>query len=323
MIDRIDIKNFKSIALACMSLGRVYVFIGANGSDKLNIFEAKLFIKILFSLTISLFSMGTCSATANTIKVITFNIGGDFIANGPNQWKNRKPMMMRFLSKEAPDILCVQEALYNQLNDLQMSLQMYEMVGVGRVDGKKKGDFNSIYYRKDKFEQINSGTFCLSEKPDSIGRLGWDAKYPRIATWINLRYVETGDIVFILNTHLDNVGKKARVEGIKLILEKIALLSKSDNILLTGDFNDVEKSKVHALATQWGLVDTYLASPKKKGVEYSFHEFGQKEMKKRYKLDYVFTSKCFEILSVNIPKERLKKGAYISDHNPVIVKMKF
>ena len=283
----------------------------------------EMFAKILLSIFLSLFSIGTCSAKAHTIKVITFNIGGDFIPNGANQWKNRKPMMMQFLSKEVPDILCMQEALDNQLSDLHMCLQMYGMVGVGRVDGKKKGDFNSIYYRKDKFEHINSGTFCLSEKPDSIGRLGWDAKYPRIATWINLRHVITGEIVFVLNTHLDNVGNKARVEGIRLILDKISLLSKSDKIILTGDFNDVETSKVHVLATHWGLIDTYLVSPKKKGVQYSFHQFGQKELKQRYKLDYVFVSKCFEVLSVNIPKERLKRDAFISDHNPVIVKMKF
>ncbi len=40
MIGKIDIKNFKSIAQASMTLGRVNVFIGANGSGKSNILEA-------------------------------------------------------------------------------------------------------------------------------------------------------------------------------------------------------------------------------------------------------------------------------------------
>lgn len=40
MIDKIDIKNFKSIAQASMTLGRVNMFIGANGSGKSNILEA-------------------------------------------------------------------------------------------------------------------------------------------------------------------------------------------------------------------------------------------------------------------------------------------
>lgn len=40
MINKIDIKNFKSIAQASMSLGRLNVIIGANGSGKSNILEA-------------------------------------------------------------------------------------------------------------------------------------------------------------------------------------------------------------------------------------------------------------------------------------------
>lgn len=40
MINRIEIKNFKSIAQTSIPLGRVNVFIGANGSGKSNILEA-------------------------------------------------------------------------------------------------------------------------------------------------------------------------------------------------------------------------------------------------------------------------------------------
>ena len=279
--------------------------------------------KIILSLLLSLFGFEMCSAKTNNLKIISFNIGGDFIADGPNQWKNRKPLIMQFISKESPDILCIQEVLINQLNEIKECFQIYNMVGVSRVDGKEKGDFVPIFYKKDKYEQINSGTFCLSEKPDSIGYIGWDAKYPRIATWINLRNLKTGDIVFVLNTHLDNVGKNARMNSMKLILEKISLLSKSDKIILTGDFNDVVSSKVHEIAIQGELNDTYLISPQTKGAHYTFHQFGQKDLGNRYKLDYIFASKNFKIHSVNIPAESPKGGVYISDHNPVIVKMKF
>lgn len=279
--------------------------------------------KIIISLSFYLFCFGTCCAKSNKLKIISFNIGGDFIADGPNQWKNRKPLMMQFLSKEAPDILCMQEVLINQLNEFKAYFQMYNVVGVSRVDGKEKGDFVPVFYRKDKYEQIDSGTFCLSEKSDSIGFIGWDAKYPRIATWINLRIVDTGEIVFVMNTHLDNVGKNARMKGMKLILEKISQLSKSDKIILTGDFNDVISSRVYNIAIQGELSDTYVVSSKTKGVQYTFHQFGQKDLMQRYKLDYIFTSKNFRINSVNIPIERPKRGVYISDHNPVIVKMKF
>ena len=279
--------------------------------------------KVLLSMATFLFGVGMCCAKSHKLKIVTFNIGGDFIAEGYNQWKNRKPLMMQFLSNETPDILCLQEVLINQLTDIEMRFPMYDMVGVSRVDGKAKGDFVPIFYRKDKFEQINSGTFCLSEKPDSIGFIGWDAKYPRIATWINLKFVDTGEIVFVINAHLDNIGKIARVNSMKLILDKISLLSKSKRIILSGDLNDLASSKVHNMASQRGLNDTYLIASKIKGVNYSIHQFGQRDVEKRRKLDYVFASDDFKIISVNIPKEKPKKSVYISDHNPVAVKMRF
>ena len=80
-----------------------------------------------------------------------FYVGGDFISEGPNQWKNRWLLVKQFLSKEYPDILCMQEVLINQLNEIKTCFKMYNMVGVSRVDGKTKGDFVPVFYRRDKF----------------------------------------------------------------------------------------------------------------------------------------------------------------------------
>ena len=80
--------------------------------------------KIILSLLLSLFGFEMCSAKTNNLKIISFNIGGDFIADGPNQWKNRKPLIMQFISKESPDILCMQEVLINQLNEtIELSIR--------------------------------------------------------------------------------------------------------------------------------------------------------------------------------------------------------
>ena len=40
MIDRLEIRNFKSIASAALEFGRVNLFVGANGSGKSNLLEA-------------------------------------------------------------------------------------------------------------------------------------------------------------------------------------------------------------------------------------------------------------------------------------------
>lgn len=279
--------------------------------------------QFLYTFLLLLMCFGTCHARKQKLKVVSFNIKVEDKADGDNQWKNRKPLVMKFLSKEKPDIICMQEVLRSQLNDIKVCFPEYEMVGAPRVDGKTRGDYIPIFYKKDKFGHIDSGTFWLSETQNKAGSIGWDAKYPRTATWINLRVIKTGEILFVLNTHLDNAGKEARVKGMNLILENIPILSKSDSIILTGDFNDIVSSKVYQTVSQGRLNDTYVVSRKKKGVPYTFHQFGQKEMGRRYKLDYIFTSDHFKIQSVNIPKEKAKRNVFLSDHNPVIVKMKY
>ena len=231
--------------------------------------------------------------------------------------------MTKFIKNTSPDIMCLQEAHSNQSADIVNIFPMFGITGALNAKEKQRTVHNPILYRKDKFEIIDGGSFALSEHPDSFSSIGWDAKYKREATWTNLKYKDTGEIVFVLNAHLDNVGKVAREKGMKLILGKICLISKSDKIILAGDFNSTDNSKVYEIVSHSGLHDTYLSSSNIKGVSYTFHQYGQKDVEKRKKIDFVFTSKLLETVSVEIPKEKCQKGVYISDHNPVIVKIQF
>lgn len=269
-----------------------------------------------------LFCLNTCKAKSYKIKVITFNIRGDY-KDGKNQWKNRKAQMIDFLSKESSEILCMQEVHYNQLMDLDEGLQLYESEGVGRTDGKKKGDFTPIFFSKEKFIKIDGGTFWLSETPDSIGSIGWDAKSPRIATWVNLKHIKSGEIIFVINTHLDHIGKKARERSATLIMDTLPSLAKSNRIIFTGDFNDVESSKVYKIVSERNLHDSYVLKSTQKGCNYTFHQYGMLEKEKRNKIDYIFVNENFKIVDVIIPIEMPKNEVYLSDHNPIISTLKF
>ena len=46
-----------------------------------------------------------------------------------------------------PEIIGMQEVLNNQLIDLQSSLNEYKAVGVGREDGKTKGEYSPILFK--------------------------------------------------------------------------------------------------------------------------------------------------------------------------------
>jgi endonuclease/exonuclease/phosphatase family metal-dependent hydrolase len=116
-------------------------------------------------------------------------------------------------------------------------LNGYSYIGVGRDDGKEAGEYSCIFYKKDKFEVIEQSTFWLSPTPDSVSK-AWDAAYKRVCTYGLFRNKKTKQQFWVFNTHFDHVGKVARLESAKLIIEKIKELNaKNYPVVLSGDFN--------------------------------------------------------------------------------------
>ena len=110
----------------------------------------------------------------------------------------------------------------DQQDDLESLLPEYASIGVAREDGQRKGEFNSIFYKKNKFSLLNSGTFWLSETPGEVGKSSWDAHLPRIVTWGRFRTKEgkgqEGDRdIWFFNTHFDHGGPQSRVESGRLV----------------------------------------------------------------------------------------------------------
>src|SRR3546814_19040088 len=79
----------------------------------------------------------------------------------------------------------MQEVLQHQKQAVEADLPAYQFVGVARDDGKDKGEFSPLGFRRDRFALVGSGTFWLSPTPD-VPSQGWDAARPRIATWAGL-----------------------------------------------------------------------------------------------------------------------------------------
>ena len=108
------------------------------------------------------------------IKVISFNVRLSTRSDGDNWWENRKHASINMLNEEKPTVFGLQEALPGQVEYLVENLPEYDYIGVGRDDGKKKGEFMAIFYLKEKVELLDGGTFWLSETPD-VPSKGWDA----------------------------------------------------------------------------------------------------------------------------------------------------
>lgn len=152
---------------------------------------------------------------------MTFNIRLDLAADGANAWPHRKANVAALIEREAPDILGMQEVLLHQKHDLEAALPGYQMVGVGRDDGREAGEFSPLAWRRERFALERWGTFWLSPTPDRPGR-GWDAAYPRIATWAVLRDRVSGARLRVLNTHFDHAGREARLNSAAMVARWVA-----------------------------------------------------------------------------------------------------
>lgn len=87
-------------------------------------------------------------------------------------------MIDALLSTGPIDIVGFQEVLHNQLLDLQALLPGYDCVGVGRDDGKQKGEYSPVFWDGSQFELVRWKTVWLSPHPDQAGSIGWDAVCP-------------------------------------------------------------------------------------------------------------------------------------------------
>jgi len=271
---------------------------------------------ILFFMIFS----GCCQSVPEGLNVMSFNIRYDNPEDSINNWKYRKDYDCSMIRFYDVDIMGNQEVLNNQLDDLLAGLPDYDYIGVGRDDGKTKGEYSSVLYKRDKFQVEKSGTFWLSETPDEVGSKGWDAVCRRVVTWGIFRDKLTGKRFAFFNTHFDHRGKIAREKSASLLKERISSITGNNlPVIVTGDFNVEESS--NAIQTILSGKTLFLArheSPIVYGPSYSFHGFGKVPVTNRHIIDHVFVNKKVIVDRYGILSEK-KDSVYLSDHNPVFV----
>ena len=141
----------------------------------------------------------------NDLKVISYNIRYNNLNDGINKWDNRKETVFNFLNNEYPDFIGMQEVLENQLDELLINLNDYSFIGIGREDGKNRGEFSPIFYLKDSYNLIKTSTFWLSKTPEKVS-VGWDAALERICTYGYFESKKTKRRFWVFNTHFDHLG---------------------------------------------------------------------------------------------------------------------
>ena len=175
--------------------------------------------------------------TCEPLRVMSYNIRLDLESDGINRWANRRDQFIGQIRLMQPAILGLQEVVPGQKADLQEALPGYEFLGAARDDGRSKGEFSNLAIRRDIFRVRSSGTFWLSPTPGAPSK-GWDAAYPRIATWAKFVRRSDGKRFLALNTHFDHVGQTARLQSARQIIGWLsAQRSAGESVIVTGDLN--------------------------------------------------------------------------------------
>ncbi|MCL2772720.1 MAG: endonuclease/exonuclease/phosphatase family protein [Oscillospiraceae bacterium] len=265
----------------------------------------------------------------DSIRILTFNILYDYGDDFPYSWQSRRELVFSLLRFHAPDVFCLQEPLKNQVDDLANKFPDYDIYSVGCKDDEHEGQHMSIFYLKRKFDMLSFGRFGLSEKPDEMGYIGWDAKNPRIAVWVKLFHKDTKQSLYIASTHLDHIGEMARQQGALLLINEMRKIANDMPVLICGDFNANTDSQTYKNMIDGGFVDCS-ASPGiiKSDLPYTYHKFlldkGNDEIEK-FKddnrvmkvIDHIFYKGDVKVLRHGTLSDNYM-GVYPSDHFPKV-----
>ena len=278
-------------------------------------------MKIYYQYILSVFILFTISSNiySQPHSFISYNIRYDNNWDIENSWKIRRNKISQILVQYSPSIIGIQEGLLNQVQYIDSSLIDYDYVGVGRDDGKKKGEFCAIYFDTTRYVLLKNSTFWLSETPDTIS-VGWDAALERICTYGLFKDRITKEEFWVFNTHFDHIGVVAREKSSELILKRINKINRQSlPVILMGDFNSIPNSSpVKEIKTE--LSDALQISLEKlQGPRGTFNGFNE-DLPIEKRIDYIFTNDL-KVLSYTHINDRLNNNRHISDHLPVMIKI--
>ena len=252
---------------------------------------------------------------------MTFNIRLNIASDSLNAWPYRKDNLASQILFHDIHLLGVQEALHDQMVDLKDRLPRYKYIGVGREDGKEKGEYSAIFYDTTRLQALQSNTFWLSLTPEVPGSKSWDAAITRIVSWARFRDKKNGKIFYAFNTHFDHIGKEARRESAKMLLQRVAAIAGKTPAIITGDFNatpdDEPVQVVTDKANPLHLVDSKERSATPHyGPTGTFTGFGPKERDDK-PIDYIFLKGPWKVKK-HASISQTWGGHFASDHFAVM-----
>ena len=250
---------------------------------------------------------------------MSFNIRYENHYDVQDSWNDRKEDIVKLINANEPDILGVQEALPGPFRFLRSKLDSYKCIGVGREDGIDQGERAVIFFKKDKYEILDSDNIWLSETR-SIPSVGWDACTYRIATYVRLMDKRAGTIIHVFNTHFDHEGEIARIESAKLIVNYIKEKKiENEQIVFMGDFNSYPESETIGKLLTFFDDSSQVCEQRTDLASMTYNDFSE-DPENHTRIDYIFT-RNIRVQSYRVISMRRENNRFISDHYPIIIEI--
>lgn len=283
-------------------------------------------MKKLFLIISALAMVVSCQSTkdqSTTHRVMSANIritGLEPDAGTVNEWDNRKEYMIEVLRAYNPDIIMMQEVIYDSYAYCKEQLNDYFAFG---FEGPEMDPFtegyhfigkNVIFFSKERYEFITGGCYWLSEDPVIGGSISWDTNRARHANWVRVLDRKSGKQLRLIDIHLDHKSNDAKVNQAKLIVREAAQYQEDFPQILCGDFNSGKTTEQVVHFTENGWTDWYDALHN--GEEYgrTGHGFkGKSHEKPGRRIDYILTKGNAKALSCEVLTDQ-RGEMYPSDH---------
>lgn len=273
----------------------------------------------------------TLSYADKVLTTMTFNI---------HNWNTDYDHLQRILAAirngNMPDTIGFQEmsnlsgyAWIDKIMANEEFSSIYAWVGEDRADST--GERAAIFYRKDKFKLVESGTKWLygsdSLGADTAGKLKISA-YNRVYTYVVLERISDGTRFAHINTHLDlgttaENREEVQVKQIAYILAMAKKLHEENGytVVLTGDFNARPTTAAFKAITDAGFVWTETAAKQVVGKQVD-DTYGYNDGVMNKNIDHIFIladAPYCEIYTICDQKISIRGDAdYPSDHLPRI-----
>lgn len=217
------------------------------------------------------------------VTVMSYNVY--VVSTGSNAHEKREPGVTATVRSVMPDVVGFQEVDYDWLTRLTAGLPEYSYVGRGREKEETDGEYSPVFYKTEKYNLLNSGTFWFSNTPDKAS-IAWGTVFKRICTWAVLEDKETGFTFAVFNSHWDHISYISRNNSASLLLQKIEEYAPDLPVVITGDFNCEANTVAYEKLINGGFVDSMYVAAETADIG-TYHGYTGKSTEGELPIDHI------------------------------------